>query len=92
MAHFVEHLETMFCAIFEGIIHMSFVLNTLCKSAEEYCKLLSCKQEKCSVRIRSMVKLYMKVKTHHVLKMSNMNNSENKSGKCNMKILKLSHF
>ena len=92
MANFVEHLETMFCAIFEGIIHMSFVLNRLCKSAEEYCKFLSCKQEKCSVRIRSMVKLYMKVRIHHAVKMSNMNNSENKSGKCNRKMLKLSHF
>ena len=92
MANFVEHLETMFCAIFEGIIHMSFVLNRLCKSAEEYCKFLSCKQEKCSVRIRSMVKLYMKVRIHHALKMSNMNNSENKSGKRNRKMLKCSHF
>ena len=60
--------------------------------AEEYCKFLSCKQEKCSVRIRSMVKLYMKVRIHHALKMSNMNNSENKSGKHNRKMLKLSHF
>ena len=49
MANFVEHLKTMFCAIFEGIIHMSFVLNRLCKSAEKYCKFLSCKQEMCSV-------------------------------------------
>ena len=28
--HFVEHLKTKFCAIFKGIIHMSFVLNRLC--------------------------------------------------------------
>ena len=55
MANFVEYLKAMFCAIFEGIIHMSFVLNRLCKSAEEYSKFLSCKQEKCFVRIRSMV-------------------------------------
>ena len=27
----------------------------------------------------------MKVRIHHALKMSNMNNSENKSGKCNRK-------
>ena len=53
---------------------------------------MSCKQEKCSVRIRSVVKLYIKVRTHHALKMSNKNNSENKSGKCNRKMLKLSHF
>ena len=92
MANFVEHLETMFCAVFEAIIHMSFVLDRLYKSAEEYCKFLSCKQEMCSVRIRSMVKLYMKVRIHHALKMSNMNNSENKSGKYNRKMLKLSHF
>ena len=28
-----------------------------------------------------MVKLYMKIRIHHALKMSNMNNSENKCGK-----------
>ena len=75
-----------------GIILMSFVLNRLCRSAEEYCKFLSCKNEKCSVRIRSMVKLYMKIRIHHVLKMSNINNFENKSGKCNRKMLKLSNY
>ena len=91
MANFVEHLKTMFCAIFEGIIHMSFVLDRLCKSAE-YCKFLLCKKEKCSVRIRIMVKLYMKEGKHYALKMSNMNNSENKSRKCNRKMLRLSHF
>ena len=71
---------------------MSFVLNRLYKSAEEYCKFLSCKQEKCSDRIRSMVKLYMKVRIYHALKMSYMNNSENKGGKHNRIMLKLSHF
>ena len=45
-----------------------------------------------SVRIRSMVNLYMKVRIHHALKMSNMNNSENKSGERNRKMLKRSHF
>ena len=70
--------------------HNSHVIcvNRLCKSAEEYCKFLSCKQEKCSVRIRSMVKLYMKVRIHHALKMNNMDNSENKSEKHNRKMLK----
>ena len=92
MDNFVECLKTMFCAIFEGIIHMSFVLHRLHKSTEEYCKFLSCKQEKFSVRLRSMVNLYMKVRIHHALKMSNLNNSENKSGKHNRKKLKLSHF
>ena len=92
MANFVEHIETMFCASFEGIIHMSFVLDRQCKSAEEYCNFLLCKQEKCSVRIRSMVQVYMNVRIHHALMMSNMNNSENKSGKHNRKMLKLSHF
>ena len=49
-------------------------------------------KKKCSVRIRSMVKLYLKVRIHHALKMSNMNNSGNKSGKCNREMLKHSHF
>ena len=70
---------------------MSFVLTRLFKSAE-YCKFLSCKQEKCSVRIRSMVKFYMKVRIYHALKMINMNNSKNNSGKHNRKMLKHSHF
>ena len=33
-------------SIQQGIIHMSFVLTRLFKSAEEYWKFLSCKQEK----------------------------------------------
>ena len=45
-----------------------------------------------SLRIMSMLKLYMKVRIHRVLMMSNMNNSENKSGKQNRKMLKYSHF
>ena len=53
---------------------------------------VSCKQEKCSVRIRSVVKLYMKVRIHHALKMSNMNISMSKSGKHNRKMVKLGHF
>ena len=48
-------------------------------------------KKKYSVRIRSLVKLYMKVRIHHALKMCNMNNSEKKSGKCNRKMLKHSH-
>ena len=39
-----------------------------------------------------MLKLYMKVRIHHALKMSNMNNSENKSGKYNRKMIKLNYF
>ena len=31
------------------------------------------------------------IRIHHALKMSNMNNSENNSGKLNRKMLKLSH-
>ena len=92
MANFVEHLKTMFCAIFEGIIHISFVLNRLCKSAEEYFKFLSCKQEMCSVRNNEYGKIIQKVRIHHALKMNNMNNFENKSGKHNRKMLKHSHF
>ena len=48
--------------------------------------------QNCSVRIRSMVQFYMKVRIHHAPKMSNMNDSENESGKHNRKMFKDNHF
>ena len=92
MAKFVQSLETLFCAIFEGIIHMPFVLTRLCKSAEEYCNFLTCNKLQCMMRIKGMVCLYMKIRVIHALKRSNAQNAEDKSVKRNRKMLKLSNL
>ena len=92
MVNFVENLENMFCALFEGIVHMPFLLTTLCKSAEEYCQFLNCTEIKCKLRVKNMVKCYIKVRIFHSLKCSNAYNTEDKFVKCNRKILKLRHL
>ena len=92
MVNFVENLENMFCALFEGIVHMPFLLTRLCKSAEEYCQFLTCTEIKCKLRVKNMVKLYIKVRIFHALKRSNAYNTEDKSVKCNRKILKLRYL
>ena len=71
MVNFVENLENMFCTLFEGIVHMPFLLTRLCKSAEEYCQFLTCTEIKCKLRVKNMVKLYIKVRIFHALKCSN---------------------
>ena len=68
------------------------VLMQLSKSGDEYCQFLKCQSIKCSLRLKSMVKLYMKVRLFHALKQSNIQNVEDKSGKCNRKMLKISHL
>ena len=92
MVNFVENLENMFCALFKGIVHMPFLLTRLCKSAEEYFQFLTCTEIKCKLRVKNMVKLYIKVRIFHALKRSNAYNTEDKSVKCNRKILKLRHL
>ena len=51
---------------------MPFLLNSLCKSAEEYCHFLTFGEIKCKLRVKNMVKLYMKVGIFHSLKCSNV--------------------
>ena len=92
MVNFVENLENMFCALFEGIVHMPFLLTRLCKSADEYCQFLTCTEIKCKLRVQNMVKLYMKVRMFHALTHSNAYNIEDKSITRNRKILKLRHL
>ena len=62
MVQFLENLENVFCAIFEGIVHMPFILRWLCKSADKHCQFLTCSDIKCKLRVQNMVKLYMKVR------------------------------
>ena len=56
MANFVENLENMFCTLFEGIVHVPFLLTRLCKSTDEYCQFLTCTEIKCKLRVQNMVK------------------------------------
>ena len=57
MITFVDKLETLFCGIFEGIIHMPHVLARLCKCADDFCTFLKCKVVQCSLLLKRMVKL-----------------------------------
>ena len=92
IVQFVQSLENLFCAIFEAIVHMPFVLTRLCKSAENEYQFLTCRETKCILRVQKMGKLYMKVQIFHALKCGNEYNKEDKSVKCNRKMLKLRHL
>ena len=61
MITFVERLETLFSSIFEGIIRMLHVLARSCKCADDFYIFLKGKEVKCSLQLKSMVKLSMKV-------------------------------
>ena len=92
MLGFVENLEEIFNATFENIIHMPFILGRLCKSADSKVGFLNCVQESCTLKLQAMIKLYMKMRIHHALKMSNTKIGEDKTVKRNRKMLKLSHL
>ena len=80
MITFVENLEKAFCATFDKVIYTPFVLMRLSKSGDEYCQFLKCQSIKCSLRLKSMVKLYMKVRLFHALKQSNIQMLKTKVG------------
>ena len=61
MITFVDRLETLSSGIFEGIIYMPHVLARLCKCADDFYTFLKCKEVNCSLSLKSMVKLYMKI-------------------------------
>ena len=71
---------------------MPNVLARLCKCADDFCTFLKCKKVKCSLLMKSMVKLYMKVEIFHALKTSNIQINQEKMGKCNRKMFKLSYL
>ena len=49
MVRFVEQIEQIFYATFEDIIYMSFILERLCKSADEESQFLTCKEVECTL-------------------------------------------
>ena len=69
---FVDNLEEMFLKLFEVVMHAEGVLMRLCKSAEQFCtNLLECDRPACALKLRGMVKLFMKVRVFHGLRVSN---------------------
>ena len=91
MVTFVEELETIFCTVFDNIIYIYYILTRL-KNAEGCCKFLTCSNPKCIATLHQIVKLYMKLRIFHALKQSNIRNVEDKGGKRNRKMLKISHL
>ena len=87
-----EEFENTFNVTVEYITHMPSVLGRLCKCANKYCSFLDCQANECLMRLKGMVKLYMKVRKFHALKKSNTQNVETKGLKRNRKMLKLSHL
>lgn len=91
-ATFVESLERSFNMIFPACMHLPGVLETLMKNSQkEIQDFEKCDKENCKARVRCMVKLYMKIKIYHTLKMSNISNHLSTGNKRNRKILKLMH-
>ena len=86
MITFVDKLEILFSGSSEGIIHKPHILARLCKCADDFYTFLKCKEVKCSMQLKSMVKLYMKVRIFHALKdpmyKSIMRKWENITEKC----------
>ncbi len=88
-ANYVQNLETIFVGIFPHITHMKSILLRLCKHAEHLSEAApTCDTLGCKLKFSAMVRLYMKVRIFHALKMSNIQNMQS-HGKRNRKVLKL---
>ena len=87
---FVQSTEDLFCALFGGEIYEKDLLKTLCSNAgNEISHIHKCGNVHCFARLREYVKLYMTVRIHHAIKISNIGMF---SGyKRNRKMLKLCH-
>ena len=83
-------MEDLFCALFGGIMYEKAVLKTLCTHAgDEIPQLINCGNVHCTMRLHKYVRLYMTVRIHHAIKISNIGMS---SGyRRNRKMLKLCH-
>lgn len=87
---FVQSLETIFCALFGGIMYKPDLLQTLCKSVqEEVTPLFKCGNSNCLARLHHYVKLYMTVRIHFAIKVGNIGASQ--GHKRSRKMLKLCH-
>ena len=87
---FVQALEATFSCIFAGIMHLTNVLQTLCKNSEkEVQEMYKCDNTECLTRFRECVKLFMTTRIHHAIKGSNIGVVH--GYKRNRKMLKLCH-
>ena len=74
---FIENLERVFNMLFPACMHLPGVLESLVKNTQKEIEMFEkCDNLTCKLRVRCMTKLYMKVKLHHTLKMSNISNPD----------------
>ena len=72
-SNFVQNMDDLFCALFGGIMYQKDVLKTLCEHASsEIPQLIKCGNVHCTIRLHEYVKLYMTIRIHHAIKMSNI--------------------
>ena len=89
-SHFVQNMEDLFCALFGGIMYEKDVLKTLCEhGCGEIPQLIKCGNVHCTIRLHEYVKLYMTIRIHHAIKISNICMSS--GHKRNRKMFKLCH-
>lgn len=90
---FVENIEVLFVKVFDAVKHMTGVLARLYRNIiETKTDYLICNSDECHIKFTAMVKLYIRVRMFHALKMSNRANKNKKGVKRNRKLLKLQHL
>ena len=87
---FVHRIENLFFAMFGGVMYEKDLIKMLCSNADnEISQIHKCGSVHCFAKLQEYVKLYMSVRIHHAIKISNMGMS---SGyKRNRKMPKLCH-
>ena len=89
----VENWESKFEQYIDDVVHMNGILGRLFRIAKSSCdSFLVCPEPMCQLRLQAMLKLYMKVRLHSVIKRANKAMSKTKRGKQNRKLLKLQHL
>ena len=89
----VENWESKFEQYIDDVVHMNGILGRLFRIAKSSCdSFLVCPEPMCQLRLQAMLKLYMKVRLHSVIKRANKAMSKTKHGKQNRKLLKLQHI
>ena len=72
-SNFVQTMEMLFCSICGGVMHHSDLLKALCQTAEkDIAEFHKCGITQWLHRLQQYMKLYMTVRIHHVLKVSNI--------------------
>ena len=89
----VENWESKFQQNIDDVVHMNGILGRLFRLAKSLCdSFLVCSGPMCELRLLAMLKLYMKIRLHSVIKRANKAMSKTKPGKQNRKLLKLQHL